>query len=66
MTLVAIAFIVLMVVGFPLAFAIGISSILFFLFEPGLPMVIPVQRMVSGVQNFPLLAVPFFVGQETS
>lgn len=61
MTLVAISFVVLMVLGVPLGFAIGISSSLFFVFEPGLPLVIPVQRMVSGVQNFPLLAVPFFV-----
>lgn len=61
MTVVAIGFVVLMVLGFPLGFAIGIASMLFFVMEPGLPLVIPVQRMVSGVQNFPLLAVPFFV-----
>lgn len=61
MTVVAIAFVALMVLGFPLGFAIGIASMLFFIMEAGLPLIIPVQRMVSGVQNFPLLAVPFFV-----
>lgn len=61
MNLVVFVFVALMVFGFPLAFAIAIASTLFFVFEPGLPLTIPVQRMVSGVQNFPLLAVPFFV-----
>ncbi len=61
MILVASLFVALLVLNVPLGFTIGISSLSFFLLTPDLPLTIPVQRMVSGVQNFPLLAVPFFV-----
>ena len=61
MALVAIIFAILLLLNVPLAFTIGVSSMLFFIFSPGLPLTVPVQRMVSGTQSFPLLAVPFFV-----
>lgn len=55
-----IAFVVLLAIGMPIAFTIGIASVLFFLNE-GLPLQVIAQRMVSSTQSFPLLAVPFFV-----
>lgn len=61
MLLVAISFIVLMLMGMPIAFAIGISGALFFLLHPELPFTIPVQVTVSQTQNFALLAVPLFI-----
>ncbi len=61
MTLVAIAFIVLMLMGMPVAFAIAISGTLFFVQNPDLPFTIPVQVTVSQTQNFALLAVPLFI-----
>jgi tripartite ATP-independent transporter DctM subunit len=61
MVLVAIVFAILLMLNVPLAFTIGVSSMLFFLVNPDLPLTIAVQRMVSGTQSFPLLAVPFFV-----
>ena len=61
MVLVSIVFAILLLLNVPLAFTIGVSSMLFFLFNPDLPLTIPAQRMVSGTQSFPLLAVPFFV-----
>lgn len=61
MVLVAIIFAILLLLNVPLAFTIGVSSMLFFLVNPDLPLTIAVQRMVSGTQSFPLLAVPFFV-----
>lgn len=61
MIIVAIAFLVLMLMGMPLAFAIGISGTLFFLQHPELPFTIPVQVTVSQTQNFALLAVPLFI-----
>jgi tripartite ATP-independent transporter DctM subunit len=61
MLLVALAFVVLMLIGMPLAFAIGISGTLFFLQHPELPFTIPVQVTVSQTQNFALLAVPLFI-----
>jgi tripartite ATP-independent transporter DctM subunit len=61
MLLVAIAFAILVVMGMPLAFAIGISGTLFFLQHPELPMTIPVQLTVSQTQTFALIAVPLFI-----
>ncbi|MDW5377114.1 TRAP transporter large permease subunit [Halomonas sp. HP20-15] len=52
----------LMAVGMPVAFAIGIAGFLYFLL-PGtfLPVGIGPQRIVSATQSFPLLAVPLFI-----
>lgn len=61
MLIVAIAFLVLMLMGMPMAFAIGISGALFFLQHPELPYTIPIQLTVSQTQNFALLAVPLFI-----
>lgn len=61
MLIVAIAFAVLLILGMPVAFAIGISGILFFLQHPELPFTIPAQQTVSQTQNFALLAIPLFI-----
>ena len=61
MLIVAIAFVVLLLMGMPVAFAIGIAGTLFFLQNPALPFTIPVQVTVSQTQNFALLAVPLFI-----
>lgn len=61
MSTVAIAFLVLLVFNVPLAFCIGVSSLLFFFVTDGVSWITPVQRMVAQTQSFPLLAVPFFV-----
>ncbi|MCA8907779.1 MAG: TRAP transporter large permease subunit [Rhodospirillaceae bacterium] len=61
MLIVAIAFVILILMGMPVAFAIGISGALFFLQHPELPFTIPVQVTISQTQNFSLLAVPLFI-----
>jgi len=61
MILVALVFAVLVVLGMPIAFAIGISGVVFFLQNPELPITIPVQLGVSQTQNFALLAIPLFM-----
>jgi tripartite ATP-independent transporter DctM subunit len=61
MLLVSIAFAVFLVIGMPVAFAIGISGMLFFFQHPELPISIPLQVTVSSTQNFSLLAVPLFI-----
>ena len=53
-------FLVLMFLGMPVAFAIGCSAFLFYVFGP-VPASISVQRIASVTQSFPLLAVPLFV-----
>jgi TRAP-type mannitol/chloroaromatic compound transport system permease large subunit len=47
--------------GMPVAFAIGIGGVLFFLQHPELPITIPIQLAITQTQNFPLLAIPMFV-----
>lgn len=61
MLIVAIAFAAFLLMGMPVAFAIGISGALFFLQHPELPFTIPVQVTVSQTGNFALLAVPLFI-----
>src|ERR671916_2587223 len=61
MLIVLIAFTVLLLIGMPIAFAIGISGTLFFLQHPELPRTIPIQLTVTETQNFALLAVPLFI-----
>jgi len=61
MLIVSIAFAVFILMGMPVAFAIGISGALFFLQHPELPATIPIQLTVTQTQNFALLAVPLFI-----
>lgn len=61
MLIVAIAFVVLVLIGMPVAFAIGISGVLFFLQHPELPSTIPIQVTITQTQNFALLAIPLFI-----
>lgn len=54
---------VLMVVGVPIAFAIGIASALTFLLFMSFDQTIFIvaQQIVSGLDSFTLLAIPFFI-----
>ena len=61
MLLIVLSFIVLLLINMPIAFTIGISASLFFLQQSTIPFSLAVQRMVTGTQSFPLLAVPFFI-----
>jgi TRAP-type transport system large permease protein len=53
-------FLALMFLGMPVAFAIGVAFMGFYLFGP-MPASIAVQKIASSTQSFPLLAVPLFV-----
>ncbi|HDK27052.1 MAG TPA: TRAP transporter large permease subunit [Candidatus Atribacteria bacterium] len=61
MLLVFILFIVFLLMGMPVAFAIGISGFVFFIQQPTLPFTMPVQLILSQTQNFTLLAIPTFI-----
>lgn len=61
MALIGIVFFALMLLGAPIAFAIGISGFTFFLTSDIMPVSIGVQKIATVSQSFPLLAVPFFV-----
>lgn len=51
---------ILLVIGSPVTVALGVGSLIFILME-GTPSVVVLHRMVSGVDSFPLIAVPFFI-----
>lgn len=53
-------FLVLLVLGLPIAFALGISSLAYLLLE-GISLTIVPQRMYSGIDTFVLLCIPGFV-----
>jgi len=61
MGLVIIAFLILLFLGMPVAFAIGISGALFFVQHPELPMTMLVQLPISQTQNSAMLAIPLFI-----
>ncbi len=58
---VMIVFMVLLLMGMPVAFAIGIAGTIFFLQNPQLPFTMVIQLPISQTQNFPLLAIPLFI-----
>ena len=50
----------LLVLGVPVAFAIGLACVAAISFE-GIPVAVVFQRMVSGMNIFSFLAIPFFI-----
>ena len=54
-------FLCLMVLGVPVAISMAVASLAFILVSGTVPDVILAQRMIAGVESFPLLAVPFFI-----
>jgi TRAP-type mannitol/chloroaromatic compound transport system permease large subunit len=52
--------ILLLVMGVPVAFALGISSLATF-YVLDIPLIVAFQRMAAGMNIFALLAIPFFV-----
>jgi tripartite ATP-independent transporter DctM subunit len=59
--LVACLFVLFLVVGMPVAFALALASIPVFVLSGTMPPTVAVQKMVTATQSFPLLAVPFFI-----
>ena len=55
-----ICFVVLLVIGFPIAFNLILSSIVYLLVGD-YPLTLVPQRMFQGMNGFALLAVPFFI-----
>lgn len=51
----------LMILGMPIAFAMIVSSLAAILYQGNLPVTALPQRLVVGLDSFPLLAIPFFV-----
>lgn len=54
------SFFLLLLLGVPVAFAIGLSAVATVLYE-GLPLAVVFQQMTSGMNAFSFLAIPFFI-----
>ena len=60
LTVLGLSFTALLLLGVPVAFAIGLSSVATII-AAGLPIAVVFQKMVGGMQVFSFLAIPFFV-----
>ncbi len=60
LTILTVSFVLLLLLGVPVAFAIGLSAVCAILWE-GLPLAVVFQRMTSGMNIFSFLAIPFFI-----
>jgi TRAP-type C4-dicarboxylate transport system permease large subunit len=56
-----IFFLLFMSGGIPVAIAMAGASLAYILISGSLPPFVVIHRMVSGIDSFPLLAVPFFI-----
>jgi TRAP-type C4-dicarboxylate transport system permease large subunit len=61
MLILIFAFLALMLCGLPVAVAMAGGSLFYILVSGSVPDIVLAQRMISGVESFPLLAVPFFI-----
>lgn len=52
--------IALIILGMPIAFALGMSTLLAVLAQ-GMPLVAVAQKLLAGADSFPLMAIPFFL-----
>ena len=55
------SFLALMVTGIPVAIAMAGASLIYISVSGNTPSMVVVHRMISGIDSFPLLAVPFFI-----
>ena len=60
-TLMLLGFVVALCGGMPIAFALALAALIFIWAEGALPGVIFAQQMARGIDNFVLLAIPFFI-----
>lgn len=59
-TVLFIVFLILLILGFPIAFSLGISAFIYILFSD-LPLMVIPQKMYAGIDVFVLLSIPGFI-----
>ncbi|MGL4676970.1 MAG: TRAP transporter large permease [Brevinema sp.] len=59
-TVLFISFLILLLLGVPVAFSLGLACLIFFLLE-GIPIIAFAQKMYSGLDSFTLLCIPGFI-----
>jgi tripartite ATP-independent transporter DctM subunit len=59
--LIAISFFVSLALGIPIAFVMGITALAALFALPNVPFHLVPQRLFTGMDSFPIMAVPFFI-----
>jgi tripartite ATP-independent transporter DctM subunit len=60
MLLLVLTFFILLILGVPVAFDLGLSALIYII-ASGKPLMIIPQRMFAGADSFSLMAIPFFI-----
>ncbi|MBU2869724.1 TRAP transporter large permease [Colwellia sp. E2M01] len=60
-TVLFVSLLIMIILGFPVAFALAGASLLAIMFDGQVPELVVLHRMVGGMDSFPLLSIPFFV-----
>jgi C4-dicarboxylate transporter DctM subunit len=55
------SFIILLAIGVPIAFSIGLASLVPITLQGNIPLTLVISRMFGGIDSFPLMAIPFFI-----
>lgn len=61
LAVIAVAFVLLLLLGVPIGLILLALSVLYVLLEPAVMDLAFAQRVITGTQSFPLLAVPLFI-----
>jgi len=61
MLIMGVLFIVTLIIGMPIAFSLGVTTLAGVLLLEDIPMAILPQKMFTGVDFFSLVAIPFFI-----
>lgn len=61
LAILGLSFLILVVIGLPISFAVGVASVVATFLLSGVDNATIVQRMLTAINTFPLLAVIFFV-----
>src|SRR4030042_1073799 len=61
LTILVVAFSVFLFLGMPLAFVMGVSSMISLLSDPALPGLVFAQKIFTAGDSFVLMAIPFFM-----
>lgn len=60
-TLLCVVFFGLLLIGHPIAFTLGLTSLVLLMVDGSLPLNAVPQYMFTGLDSFPLMAIPFFI-----
>jgi len=56
-----ISFVFFLLIGVPIAFVLGLTPLMAFLFQGQIPHMLAAQRIFTGIDNPVLMAIPFFI-----